>query len=239
MVDKCKLCGAKSALVRRSHVIPRWMYDLLPQDKRGFRIASSHECEFETKSRMGTYGKYVCQACENLFSRWDDLAAKVLCRGPALTPYGRNFGAYVYGDLARFYLSVLWRASACGQKFFETVDLKEQQAALGEALISKDDSCLDRFDIRPSCSEHLLACGVMTPMEVTVQTVPHWQLYMPVFQALIKVTDRPGAPSLQPYKLRPNSPLYLREKDFTEFGEVQIAMQAVRANLEKKNAHSR
>jgi hypothetical protein len=142
MVDTCKLCGTESALVPRSHVIPQWMYALLPQDGRPMKIASSHLGEFEKKSPSGIYGKFVCQSCENLFSRWDDHAAIVLRRPPTLTGGGWDYGTYSYGDLTRFYLSVLWRARACEHPFFETVVLGRRAAVLAKGLLSTNDAGL-------------------------------------------------------------------------------------------------
>lgn len=236
MVDTCKLCGAESSLVTRSHVIPQWMFSLLPQDGRPMKIASSHHGEFEKKSQTGIYGKFVCQTCENLFSRWDAHAAIVLRRTPTLTGDGWDYGAYSYGDLTRFYLSVLWRASTCGQPFFEVVDMGTRKAKLAMALLSTDDACLDDFDVWPSCSGHLLAYGVLPAIEVHIESSYYWQLYMPKFQALIKVSAQPGARCLQPHKLKPNSPLRMHEKNFNEFGEVNATELVFRANMEKKNA---
>lgn len=239
MVDTCKLCGTESALVPRSHVIPQWMYALLPQDQRRFRIASSHTGEFEQRSQTGIYGKFVCQSCEDRFTHWDTYASEVLRSAPTLTSNGWDYGLYEYGDLARFYLSVLWRASACGHPFFEVVDLKDRQTTVAEALLSNDDACLNAFDVWPSCSGHCLAFGVLPPKEVAIESVPYWQFYMPLFQALIKVSPLPGAPCIQPHKLKPDSTLYLHEKDFTEFGEVETTKQVFLANMEKKNARRR
>lgn len=234
MSDACKLCGNQSKLVGCSHVIPQWMYDLLPQDNRRFRIASSHAGEFEQRSQTGFYGEFVCQSCEDRFTHWDTYASDVLRRTPMLTTNGWDYGSYVYGDLARFYLSVLWRASACGQKFFETVVLKERQATLAAALLSRDDACLDAFDVWPTCSKHLFACGILPPIEVAIESVAYWQFYMPRFQVLIKVSEKSGAPCIQPHKLKPNSLLLLREKTFTEFGEVDATKHVLKVNLEKK-----
>ena len=239
MVDTCKLCGTESALVPRSHVIPQWMYAMLPQDERRFRIASSHAGEFEKQSPTGFYGKFVCQTCEDRFTRWDTYASEVLRRVPKLTYNGWDYGPYKYGDLTRFYLSVLWRASACGQAFFQTIDLEDRQAQLAVALRSTDDACLDVFDVWASCSQHLYAWGVLTPIEVAIESVPYWQLYMPRFQALIKVVDQPGAPCVQPHKLKPNASLCMLEKTFNEFGEIKTVEQVALANMTKKNAKRR
>lgn len=235
----CKLCGDQAALVPRSHVIPQWMYGMLPDDGQRFRIASTAPDEFEQRSQTGIYGQFVCNACENLFSRWDNHAADVLRRTPTKTDVGWNYGEYRYGDLSRFYLSVLWRASVCGHKFFEAITLGDRGAAVAAALRSMDDASLNTFDVWPSCSSHWLSGGLLSPIQVQIESVSHWQLYLPRFQALIKVVDGPGASRVQPYKLTPRSPLRMLEKTFAEFGEVATFTQVVKANLEKKDVRGR
>lgn len=236
MSSTCKLCGVQTALVSRSHVIPQWMYGLLPDDGRRFRIASSIPHEYEQRSQTGIYGQFACQACENLFSRWDSHAADVLRRPPMVSSVGRNYGEYRFSDLSRFYLSVLWRASVCGHKFFEAVTLGGRGAAVAAALRSTDDASLSAFEIVPSDSEHLLSMGLLSPIEVKIESVPYWQLYLPRFQALIKVANCSGASRVQPHKLTPGAHLCMLEKTFTEFGEVVTAAQVFKANLDKKNA---
>jgi hypothetical protein len=239
MVETCKLCGDQSPLVPRSHVVPQWMYELLPVDQHRFRIASSASREFEQRSPTGIYGRFVCQTCEDLFSRWDAHAADVLRRPPTLSPFGWEYGEYHYGHMTRFYLSILWRASASGQPFFESVSLRDRAPALAAAVRSIDDASLSTFDVWPTCSGHMLALGLLSPIEVQIESVPYWQLYLPRFQALIKIADGQGAPCVQPHKLVPSTSMRMSEKTFTEFGEVATATRVFKANLEKKNDRSR
>ena len=237
MPDACRLCPSFGPLVPKSHVIPKWMYGLLPQDEHRFRISSSHPDEFEKHSPTGIYGCFACQACENRFAAWDDYAAIVLRRTPQQQRDGGfEFGAYDYGRLARFYLSVLWRMSACRQPFFDSVVLNGAGARLKEALLTDESVALSAFEIVPSRSSHILSCGLLTPIHVQIESVPYWQIYMPRFQALIKVEAVPGAVCLQNWKLTPGSNLRMLEKTFAEFGEAEVAEQVFRASLEKKNA---
>lgn len=262
MLETCKLCGKESKLIGCSHVIPQWMNTLLVEKVRafistanaevpawmhelskpksnGYKIFSSVKNEYEQRSLTGIYGKFVCQCCENRFTRWDTHASEVLRRTPTSTANGWDYGEYSYGCLTRFYLSVLWRASACGHKYFETVDLGDRQATLAAALLSKDDVALEDFDVLPTRCLQLLAFGVLVPTAVVVESVPHWQFYMPLFQALIKVAKQSGAPCIQPHKLRPNSRLYLLDKDFTEFGELDTLKPLFMNHLKKKNERLR
>ena len=236
MPDACALCPALAPLAPKSHVIPQWMYDQLPQDRHRFRIASSHLGEFEQRSQSGVYGRFVCQACEDRFAAWDDYAAIVLRRTPKLRNGGLEFGAYDYGRLARFFLSVLWRMSACPHPFFGPVVLDGTEAQLGRALLTEGDAALSAFEVIPSWSRHILSNGLMTPIQVPIESVPYWQIYMPCFQALINIEAMPGAACLQDWKLAPDSNLRMLEKTFNEFGEEILAERVLRANLEKKNA---
>jgi hypothetical protein len=65
--------------------------------------------------------------------------------------------------------------------------------------------------------------------------IPYWQLYLTRIQALIKVIDAPGASCLQPWQMMPDSNLFILEKQFDEFDEVDTVKQVVIENLRKKN----
>ena len=234
MPDLCKLCHAQGPFVSRSHVIPRWMYDMLPIDTRRFRIMSSHPTEFEQKSQTGIYGSFVCRNCEDLFALWDNYAAELLRNNHKVSTTGWKFGSYDYDKLIRFYLSVFWRMGACTHHYFETVPFDESIMRIGNALIADEKSCLHAFDVIPSYSNHLLSYGVVTPIKIQIEAVPYWQIYMPRFQALIKTDDLPGARCFRSWKLRPGCELLMLDKNFKEFGEEEIVEQVFRKNLEKK-----
>ena len=230
----CKLCGAAGDLVRRSHVIPRWMYDLMPNDGRNFKVISGFNGEYEQRSQSGLYDSFVCQGCENRFQVWDDYAAKVLRKEPQLTADGIDFGPYEYGKLARFYLSVLWRMHACSHPF-AAVDLDAAAAPLGKALMGSDDAALSGYEIVPTWSRHFLSLGIIGPRWVEYDCVRYWKLYMPRFQVLINVGSLPGSPRIFPWTLKAGTPLLMLEETF-ESGETEIALKAVSANMERKDA---
>lgn len=236
MVDRCRLCSVLAPLVPKSHVIPQWMFYGLPQDERRFRIASSYPGEFEQRSQTGLYGTFVCQSCENRFAALDDYAAQVLRRNPRSCNRGLAFGSYDFGRLARFYLSVLWRMNACTHRFFDSVTLDGDEERVAKALLIDGDASLSNFDIVPTWSEHALSLGLLTPKRVTVDSIPHWQVYLPRFQGLIKTSDYPGSACLQDWKMAPGVGLCMLEKSFNEFGEVALAERVFKMNMEKKNA---
>jgi hypothetical protein len=234
-VDSCKLCKAIGPLHPCSHVIPQWMYKMLPQDGRPMQIASSYPGEQQQRSQTGFYGSFVCPNCEKRFAAWDDYAATILLRSPVNTDKGLIFGEYDYNKLALFFLSILWRAHACEHKFFEKLDLGSDAAALAQCLLNEDADISKKFEIIPTWSSNILALGVMTPVKVSVQSTPYWQLYLPLFQVLIKVVPGSGAVCMQALVMTEGKDLYMIEKTFTEFGEIEIAERVVKENIKKKN----
>ncbi|MGW8159020.1 MAG: hypothetical protein ACWGKN_10985 [Desulfoprunum sp.] len=211
------------------------MYKLLPHDDRPMQIASSYQGEQQQRSQTGIYGSFVCPNCEKRFAVWDNYAATILLQSSVVTSQGLDFGEYDYNRLARFFLSVLWRAHACEHTFFDTVDLDAQTVTLGNCLLIENKGALRDFDIVPTWSSNILALGVMPPVRRLVQSVPYWQLYLPLFQALIKVVPGSGAACLQPFVMAECKNLCMIEKTFTEFGEIEIAERVVKENIKKKN----
>lgn len=230
----CKLCGAAGPLVKCSHVIPRWMYGLMPNDGRNFRVISAFDGEYEQRSQSGLYGSFVCQGCENRFQIWDDYAAKILRKEPQLTAAGIDFGPYDYSKLARFYLSVLWRMHVCSHPF-AVVDLGATAAPLGNALLGSDDDVLHEYEIVPTWSRHFLSFGILGPRWVEYDSVRYWKVYMPRFQVLINASCLLESSRHVPWTLKPGSPLLMLEETF-ESGEAEIAMKAISVNRERKDA---
>ena len=268
--DCCKLCNAPGPLHPCSHVIPQWMYEMLPMDNRRMRIASSHEGEWEQQSPTGIYGSFVCLSCEDRFAAWDGYAADILRRlpRPAATTQRWNFGQYDYARLKRFFLSILWRIHAC-ERFFDEVNLESCAYPLAKCLLNDDTNALRDFEVVPTWCPHILtrdeeahpdgwlySYGGMTPVRVPFKSVPswvyyshcvmmpirvliesvtYWQIYLPRFQALIKVNPGSGAACLQPFAMANGTNLCMLEKEFTEFGEIYTAERVFTENMERKN----
>jgi len=233
----CKLCSEQSLLVKVSHVIPQWMYGLLPNCARNFKIVSPVEGEYKKRSQSGFYDSFVCKNCEDRFGLWDDSAAKVLRTRPVVTEDGIDFGQYEYGLLARFYLSVLWRMHA-SDGLMVSIDLGEDAEPLRQDLRNRDDSILNRYEIIPSWSNHVLSLGIAEPKLFAVDGAIYWKIYMPRFQALLNISGNPGSSRLAPWIMRAGNPLLMLEDTF-EFGEAQIVLRALQANMERKNARRR
>lgn len=247
MNTSCKLCGKPGALVKCSHVIPKWMYIYAQRqwmDTHGpMRILSSHVNEHEQRSPTGIYGKFVCAGCEDKFQKWDDYAAKILRGNSTLktieTPSGlirvHDFGHYDYIELKLFYLSILWRAHACDHQFFDQFDLGKHTDNIATCLLTKDKSLIDSFDIWATYSSYLMGVGVLEPRFVILKNVGYCQLYMPHYQALIKMDDKHSDESLKHMMLTQGEPLYMVEKSFDEFGEIEHFYNIASENMRKKS----
>lgn len=224
MDGQCKLCATVGPLVERSHVIPLWMY---PYGR--MRLLSSHSDEYQQRSPTGIYGQFVCSSCEDKFQKWDDYAAKILRAESTLNTIEiksgpirvHDFGNYNYLELKLFFLSILWRAHACEHRFFDQIMLGNHSEIVAKCLLNKDKNLIDSIDVLVTYSHHLIAHGVLEPRFVSLGNVGYWQLYMPHYQALIKLDDKPGDDSLNPVMLTEGKPLYMLEKTFDEFGEIE------------------
>jgi hypothetical protein len=237
MNTPCKLCGKPGALVKCSHVIPKWMYAYGPM-----RLLTSHTSEFDQRSPTGVYGQFVCADCEDKFQKWDDYAAKVLRGNSTLTtveaPSGLisvyDFGSYNYLELKLFFISVLWRTYACEHNFFDQVELGNYAETLATCLLRKDKNLIDSFDVLVTYSHHWISFGVLEPRLVSLGDVSYWQLYMPHYQALIKVDEKPSPEHLNHVMLTEGKPLYMVEKNFDEFGEREHFRNIYLENKRKK-----
>lgn len=114
------------------------------------------------------------------------------------------------------------------------MDLNSHAYLLAQSLLCDDADTLRDFDVIPTWSSHYLAFGVMTPVMVSIEAIPYWQLYLPRFQALIKVDPGLGAVCLQSFAMARGENLCMIEKKFTEFNEIHTAEQVVIENMKKK-----
>ncbi|MBI4791232.1 MAG: hypothetical protein HY789_00440 [Deltaproteobacteria bacterium] len=115
------------------------------------------------------------------------------------------------------------------------LDLDSCALTLANCLRNDDKDYLEEFEVIPTWSSHIFSLGVMTPVKVPIEGVTYWQLYLPRFQALVKVDPGPGALCLQPLAMSDGTNLCMLEKNFTEFKETDIVKQIVIENIKKKN----
>jgi hypothetical protein len=133
-VSLCKLCQQDRPLIR-SHIIPDAFNRDIKGDDAKPPVMISNNPEHRSKRRPG--GHYddglVCGPCEQLFSPWDDYAARFFLNqfredGQPLNASTGEVMAYRYDNvdhknLKLFAISLLWRAAATSIEFCRRVTI--------------------------------------------------------------------------------------------------------------------
>ncbi len=130
----CRLC-LKSAELRKSHVLPEFLYQPLYDQKHRFTSITLDGSEFP-RTRLEQKGyreKLLCQACETQISKYEDYAARNYFSEPTrvcLTlpelrgrSYGFQYSNLNYDQLKLFQLSILWRVSIASIPAFSHISL--------------------------------------------------------------------------------------------------------------------
>jgi hypothetical protein len=153
----CKLCLAQRKLIKKSHVIPRFMYGnmfddgktVVPQSLKDNVVSSGKTIQ------TGYYDKYIiCQHCENdILGKLDRYGANVLYKGN--NDLKANHGpkkdglrplfvtGIEYDNFKVFLLSILWRAHISINPFFENIDLAASAEIIRKTVLNNlhvDDS---------------------------------------------------------------------------------------------------
>lgn len=158
----CKLCGIKAKLLKRSHIIPNFMYKSL-KDELNRMILIDFNSPFE-KGRFeqtGYFDKYIlCSKCDNeRISKWEKYADLLIYGGNgksaprfqhAVGPDGVKSIIVDNIDFRKFklfVLSILWRASISSQNFFEHIDLGDSAETIRKLLLEEDSLTAHDFKI--------------------------------------------------------------------------------------------
>ncbi|MDF1645225.1 MAG: hypothetical protein P1U80_13710 [Pseudomonadales bacterium] len=139
VIMKCKLCR-KDKPLKKSHIIPEFLYSKLYDEKHRF-----HEIHIDAKKKnrlpqKGVREHLLCGECEQYFSKFERYASLVLNSGFELTVKTidgiLNFEGVEYTQFKLFSLSILWRASISSLDFFSEVNLGSHEEVIRKLLIS-------------------------------------------------------------------------------------------------------
>jgi len=137
----CKLCK-KDAQLRKSHIIPEFIYSTLYDEKHRF-----HEIHVDanTKNKFtqkGVRELLLCDNCEQYFSKFERYASLVLNSGFELKVKKNegllHFEGVEYAQFKLFALSILWRASVSSLDFFAEVSLDSHEEIIRNMLLDGD-----------------------------------------------------------------------------------------------------
>jgi hypothetical protein len=145
---RCALC-LQHAELRRSHVIPEFLYETLYDEKHRLQVLSIIPEQANWREQKGLRERLLCDACEQKLSIWERYASLALKGGVPLT--ARQDGNVVrisgldYRQFKLFQLSVLWRAGVSSLPFFERVELGKHAEVLRQLLLTGDPGSPERY----------------------------------------------------------------------------------------------
>lgn len=145
-IMRCHLCRKESNL-KNSHIIPEFLFAALYDEKHRF-----HELHLDTGNKYKQKGfrePLLCGDCEQLLSRYERYASKVLNGGMPLT-YRRDgriirIGGIDYTHFKLFALSILWRAGVSKMEMFSGVTLGPHEEKLRLMILAEDAGDAGRY----------------------------------------------------------------------------------------------
>ena len=167
----CRLCSKKKPLLKKSHIIPAFMYKEIFDDKHRILHAKSAKLEFERYTQSGLYeSNILCNECDNVtLGRLEDYASRIIY-GPSPRTDGININKHKANDgleylhvtnidyvkFKNFLLSILWRASVSKNIFFTEINLGRyedviRKIILGNSIPEEDEfrTCIIKVGILP------------------------------------------------------------------------------------------
>lgn len=159
----CKLCHIDKPLIKKSHIIPDFMYQGLFNEKHFIAPVYLKEMKVGKMKPTGFYDSDIlCADCERkIIGKLESYAKLVLWGGKgnpnkfqklisANTHEGNNllyFENIEYTKFKLFLLSILWRASISKQKIFNQVNLGEHEEVIRKMIIENDSKTENDYSV--------------------------------------------------------------------------------------------
>jgi hypothetical protein len=252
-MQPCQMCGLPSKLVK-AHIIPEAFFRAFRPDGESLTLLTSTPGNFPKRAPIGVYdSEILCEPCERRFDQVDDYGIQVL-----LTQFHDNFtevaasGAPVahqsmnvnQGQILRFLLAVLWRASVSKHPFFGRVSLGPLESIARNTLMNPEGEIPQVFAAllsRWTCTDEnrSIAQAVMCPFRERWQGVNAYRLYLGEVVAYVKVDSQPFTPPLRAHALPTSPVLSLIIRNLEDSKDLKSMIHTVRrsdANVELMRA---
>ena len=158
----CKLCSEEKQLLKKSHIIPEFMYKGLYTDDHRIITVSSDNL---TKPRFKNTGEYegniLCKECDNIIiGGYENYAHTLLYGGKNLKedqyPFVQNmvttgginllYSTNIdYAKFKLFLLSFLWKSSISSRPFFNLVNLGKHEEPIRQMLFERNPGDSDTY----------------------------------------------------------------------------------------------
>ena len=144
---KCKLCLQDKDLLKKSHIVPNFLYKELREKDNSFVKAN-----LEKLTKQPVYTGFfepniLCQTCDNeLLSKLEEYAYKIIydskkIKGVKIVNEINSHGVewtmcrgVDYTKLKLFLLSMLWRFSISSNEFYKFVDLGKHEEIIRKMI---------------------------------------------------------------------------------------------------------
>ncbi len=167
---KCALCHHDRE-IRRSHIIPEFLYESMYDDKHRFHVLSVIEDQKDWMEQKGLREFLLCDDCETKLSRFEDYGRRVLKGGAEFNFQLEGNAVIVEGlDYRRFklfQLSILWRAGVSTLDLFQHVQLGPFEETLRTMIFDEQPGKQEDF----GCVMCGLKNGINAVTDLIVQPV--------------------------------------------------------------------
>lgn len=175
----CSLCNLEKPLIKKSHIIPDFMYKGLFCEKHFIHYTNLTSLNPSKRLPDGIYDQHIlCKSCDNdLLGSLETYASKTFY---SMGNYSENekltfeskkgddglttifIGNLDYKKYKLFLLSILWRAHISKHPFFKVVNLGSYAERLRKMILTNDPGEEDDFEF---------ALVLITPEEVVAKSI--------------------------------------------------------------------
>lgn len=133
----CKLCD-KDKELKKSHIIPEFVYKQLYDEKGRFHVLSTLEQRPRPLEQKGIREKLLCNECEQQLSIYEKYAREIILGGESfiVRQHGNllHLSDINYHKFKLFLLSILWRSSISSHIMFSRVNLGPHEKIIKELI---------------------------------------------------------------------------------------------------------
>lgn len=222
-MQNCALCK-KDAELRKSHIIPEFLYQWLYEPPHRFQVISTAAEEKTYFEQLGIRERLLCHACEQRLNEYENYSAKIFNLGTPLV--GRNFPDHTiydkleYRRFKLFQISMLWRFSIASHEFFRFVKLGPHEERLRLMLLQGNPREFWRYGVSMT---RIMYKGLIYK-EFTSQPVPihdevvrtHYRMGMAGFMWLFFVGFQPPPPVISKLFLQEDGSLIVMRRQVHE-----------------------
>lgn len=161
----CKLCLEEKALLKKSHIIPDFMYQEMYNDKHKLEVFTNESIlESDSRVKYPSSGEYesniLCEGCDRgIIGSYESYASELLysknIQQSTHRPYVKHFETYDkvrfseysnvnFKKLKLFLLSILWRSSISTRPFFRDIALNEHEETIRRMIYEGNEG--NEFD---------------------------------------------------------------------------------------------